>query len=185
MIRNVVLVKLKAEADAAEVAEIQDGFRNLDCPGTVSYTLGDDLGLRDGTWNFAIVADFTDVASYRAYDLDAAHNRYRARLGPLAEQIARVQFELPGGLPADEPAGMAAAPASGLANPAEAVGLEELDGAHVTAGLVDAPACSTAPSSSWCISPRRRNPGRTTKQTTDHAPSSWTCGIVRELTRAR
>lgn len=142
MIRNVVLVKLKAEADAAEVAEIQDGFRNLDCPGTVSYTLGDDLGLRDGTWNFAIVADFTDVASYRAYDLDAAHNRYRARLGPLAEQIARVQFELPGGLPADEPAGMAAAPASGLANPAEAVGLEELDGAHVTAGLVDAPAVS-------------------------------------------
>ena len=67
MIRNVVLVKLKAGADAAEVAEIQD------------------------------VADFTDVASYRAYDLDAAHNRYRARLGPLAEQIARVQFELPAG----------------------------------------------------------------------------------------
>jgi len=90
VIRNVVLVKLKAGADAAEVAEIQDGFRNLDCPGTVSYTLGDDLGLRDGT-------DFADVASYRAYDLDAAHNRYRARLGPLAEQIARVQFDLPAG----------------------------------------------------------------------------------------
>jgi Stress responsive A/B Barrel Domain len=95
VIRNVVLVKLKAGADAAEVAGIQDGFRNLECPGTVSYTLGDDLGLRDGAWSFAIVADFTDVASYRAYDLDAAHNRYRARLGPLAEQIARVQFELP------------------------------------------------------------------------------------------
>lgn len=53
MIRNVVLVKLKAEHDAAEVAEIQEGFRNLDCPGTLSYTIGDDLGLRDGTWNFA------------------------------------------------------------------------------------------------------------------------------------
>ncbi|MDQ2812746.1 MAG: Dabb family protein [Actinomycetota bacterium] len=97
MIRNVVLVKLKTGADAAEVAEIQDGLRNLRCPGTVSYTLGDDLGLRDGTWSFAIVADFTDMASYRAYDLDAAHNRYRARLGPLTEQIARVQFELPPG----------------------------------------------------------------------------------------
>jgi quinol monooxygenase YgiN len=94
MIRNVVLVKLKATADAAEVAKIQDGFRSLDCPGTVSYTLGNDLGLRDGTWSFAIVADFTDEASYRAYDQDAEHNRYRALLGPLAEQIARVQFEL-------------------------------------------------------------------------------------------
>jgi hypothetical protein len=55
VIRNVVLVKLKAGADAGE------------------------------------------VAAYRDYDLDAAHNRYRARLGPLAEQIARVQFELPAG----------------------------------------------------------------------------------------
>jgi hypothetical protein len=44
VIRNVVLVKLKAGADAAEVADIQDGFRNLNCRGTVSYTLGDDRG---------------------------------------------------------------------------------------------------------------------------------------------
>jgi Stress responsive A/B Barrel Domain len=95
MIRNVVLVRLKPGADAAELAEIQDGLRNLECPGTISYTLGDDLGLRDGTWSFAIVADFTDIASYRAYDLDTEHNRYRGRLSPLAEQIARVQFELP------------------------------------------------------------------------------------------
>lgn len=94
MIRNVVLVKLKATADAAEVAKIQDGFRGLDCPGTVSFTLGDDLALRDGTWSFAIVADFTDEASYRAYDADAEHNRLRALLAPQAEQIARVQFEL-------------------------------------------------------------------------------------------
>ena len=95
MIRNVVLVKLKAGADAAVVAELQRGFRNLGCPGTLSYTLGDDLGLRDGTWSFAIVADFTDVESYRAYDQDPEHNRLRAVLAPLAEQIARVQFDLP------------------------------------------------------------------------------------------
>jgi hypothetical protein len=95
MIRNVVLVKLKPGADATEVAEIQDGLLNLQCPGTISYTIGDDLGLRDGTWSFAIVADFIDIASYRAYDLDAEHNRYRGRLSPLAEQVARVQFELP------------------------------------------------------------------------------------------
>jgi hypothetical protein len=96
MIRNVVLVKLKADHDAAEVAEIQDGFLNLDCAGTLSYTLGDDLGLRDGNWSFAIVADFKDTGSYAAYDQDAEHNRLRARIAPLAEQIARVQFELPG-----------------------------------------------------------------------------------------
>jgi Stress responsive A/B Barrel Domain len=97
MIRNVVLVKLKAEHDATEVADIQDGFRSLDCPGTLSYTIGDDLGLRDGNWDFAIVADFEDADAYRAYDQDAEHNRVRARLAPIAEQIARTQFELPAG----------------------------------------------------------------------------------------
>ena len=95
MIRNVVLVKLKAGQDPAAVAEIQEAFRNLDCPGTLSYTIGDDLGLREGNWSFAIVADFTDADSYRAYDQDAGHNRVRARLAPMAEQIARAQFQLP------------------------------------------------------------------------------------------
>jgi hypothetical protein len=95
MIRNVVMVRLKPAQDPAEVAAIQQGLRDLNCPGTVSYAVGDDLGLREGNWSFAIVADFTDEDSYRAYDLDAEHNRIRARLAPLMEQIARLQFEVP------------------------------------------------------------------------------------------
>jgi hypothetical protein len=94
MIRNVVLVKLKPGQDPAEVAETQEAFRNLNCPGTISYLVGDDLGLREGNWSFAIVADFKDTDSYRAYDQDIEHNRARARLAPLAEQIARVQFQV-------------------------------------------------------------------------------------------
>lgn len=97
MIRNVVLVKLKPDCDRAAVSRLQDGFRGLQhsCAGTVSYTLGDDLGLKDGNWSFAIVADFIDAAAYKGYDLDAEHNRLRAELGPYAEAVARVQFELP------------------------------------------------------------------------------------------
>lgn len=95
VIRNVVMIKLKPESDPVLVAEIQDIFRNLNCPGTVSFTLGDDLGLRDGNWSFAIVSDFTDADAYRAYDLDDSHNAARARLAPMIEQAARVQFETP------------------------------------------------------------------------------------------
>jgi hypothetical protein len=94
MIRNVVLVKLKPQPDPAAIAEIQQAFRNLNCPGTIRYLVGDDLGLREGNWSFAIVADFIDVDSYRAYDQDSEHNRARARLLPLADQIARVQFQI-------------------------------------------------------------------------------------------
>ncbi len=94
MIRNVVMVKLNDGADPAAVAQIQAGFRGLNPPGCVSYSLGDDLGLKDGAWSFAIVADFADEASYRSYDLDEEHNRLRGLLAPHAEQVARVQFDL-------------------------------------------------------------------------------------------
>jgi hypothetical protein len=95
MIRNVVLVKLAAGHDAAAVAKIQHGLRGLNCPGTVSYTVGDDLGLRAENWSFGIVGDFADEQSYRDYDADAEHNRLRAQLAPFVEQIARLQYALP------------------------------------------------------------------------------------------
>ena len=95
MVRNVVLVKLVPGQSPAAVAKAQQAFLDLKCPGTLSYSIGDDLGLRDGNWSFAIVADFTDVDAYRAYDRDAEHNRARAELLPMTEQIARVQFEIP------------------------------------------------------------------------------------------
>jgi len=95
VVRNIVLVKLVPGQSPAAVAKAQQAFLDLNCPGTLSYSIGDDLGLRDGNWSFAIVADFTDVDAYRAYDQDAEHNRARAELLPLTEQIARVQFEMP------------------------------------------------------------------------------------------
>ena len=94
MIRSVVLVELRAGADGDEVGAVQAGFRALNVPGTLSYTLGDDIGLREGNWSFAIVADFADEDAYRAYDSDEEHNRLRARLAPHAATIARVQFAL-------------------------------------------------------------------------------------------
>ena len=94
MIRNVVMVALHPGADPARVAELQAGLRALNCPGTISYTLGDDLALREGNWSFAIVADFVDAEAYRGYDLDAEHNRLRAELAPLCSHTARVQFAL-------------------------------------------------------------------------------------------
>ena len=94
MIRNVVMVKLRPDHDPAEVEVLQAGFRSLNCPGTLAYTLGSDAGMRPDNWSFAIVADFADEASYRGYDEDAEHNRLRARLLPMAEAVARVQFRL-------------------------------------------------------------------------------------------
>jgi hypothetical protein len=94
VIRNVVMVKLKPEADPAWAAEMRAKFGALRTPGTLAYTIGPDAGLREGNWSFAIVADFTDADAYRLYDLDQHHNDLRAELAPMAEQVARLQFEL-------------------------------------------------------------------------------------------
>ena len=95
MVRNVVLVKLAPGQDPAAVARAQQAFLDLSCPGTLRYAIGDDLGLRDGNWSFAIVGDFADADAYRAYDQDEEHNRARAGLLAMTEQIARGQFEMP------------------------------------------------------------------------------------------
>jgi hypothetical protein len=94
VIRNVVTVKLRADADPARVGALVEAFKAMDCPGTLSYTVGTDAGLREGNWSLAIVADFVDVDSYRGYDADAEHNRLRAELAQLAEAITRVQLDL-------------------------------------------------------------------------------------------
>lgn len=94
MIRNVVMLKLRPDPDPAKVADIQRRLRALDCPGTLAYTVGPDAGLKEGNWSIAIVADFVDEESYRAYDADEEHNRIRADMAPLVESIARVQFRL-------------------------------------------------------------------------------------------
>jgi hypothetical protein len=99
MIRNVVMCKLKSGADEAAVDSLLPRFAALDCPGTLSYTIGRDLGLKQGGWSFAIVSDHADADAYRRYDLDAEHNRLRDELAPLAEQVARVQFDVPGPAP--------------------------------------------------------------------------------------
>jgi hypothetical protein len=53
MVRNVVLVKLAPDRDPAAVGKVQQEFLDLNCPGRLSYVIGDDLGLRDGNWSFA------------------------------------------------------------------------------------------------------------------------------------
>jgi hypothetical protein len=87
------MVKMREGYDEEWLADLFRRFQSLNCPGTVAYTIGRDLGLRDGGWTFAIVADFVDEGAYRGYDADELHNALRAELAPHAEQIARVQFQ--------------------------------------------------------------------------------------------
>ena len=96
MIRNVVLGRLKQGADEAALDAALRGLLLLPMDGLLEMHVGRDAGLREGTWDYVITADFTDADAYRRYDADDEHNRLRRELfDVLSEQIARVQFEIP------------------------------------------------------------------------------------------
>lgn len=95
MIRNVVVGRLRPGVDVSAVAPALAAVAALSVPGRTGSHVGTDLGLRDGSWDFAITADFADEESYRAYDADPEHNRIRTELfGPYCSDFARVQFTI-------------------------------------------------------------------------------------------
>ena len=103
MIRNIVLGRLRtpddpaqAAADSAQLDAALTSIASLPCAGRLACQVGRDAGLREGGWDFVITNDWVDHDAYRAYDLDAEHNRLRQeQVGPVCTDIARVQLDLP------------------------------------------------------------------------------------------
>lgn len=93
MIRNVLLGRLRPQADLRSLDDGLAALRRLRIDGLIRLDCGRDAGLREGAWDYAVTADLADEAAYRRYDEDEEHNRIRAELlGPVSEQVARVQF---------------------------------------------------------------------------------------------
>jgi hypothetical protein len=95
MIRNVVVGRLRPDADPALVDRALTEIAMLRVDGLARLVCGRDAGLREGNWDYGIVADLLDEAAYRRYDEDEEHNRIRRELfGPVSEQIVRTQFRV-------------------------------------------------------------------------------------------
>ena len=96
-IRHIVLFRFRPGTDAASVAALGDALDDL--PSRIdeirTYRHGADLAVTDGTWDYALVADFASVEDYRSYATHPAHLAViEARVTPIAEHIARVQHQL-------------------------------------------------------------------------------------------
>ena len=93
---HVALFSWKAGTTDRQIEELSDGLATLPAviPEILAYRYGSDAGLRDGNLDFAVVADFADAESYRAY---AAHPAPRdvidRLLQPIVDRRASVQFE--------------------------------------------------------------------------------------------
>lgn len=97
MIRHVVLFtwddEMTAEQEKQFAAELTALAPRL--AGVRSFHCGPDVGLVEGNFDFAVVADFDDAESYLAYRSNAEHQDIISRFsGPHGKVRASVQYEV-------------------------------------------------------------------------------------------
>jgi hypothetical protein len=97
MIRHVVLFTwtedMTDEVERQFAAELNALAPTL--PGVRSYHAGPDAGLIEGNFDFAVVGDFDDAASYLAYRDNAVHQDIIGRFSkPNIKSRASVQYEV-------------------------------------------------------------------------------------------
>jgi Stress responsive A/B Barrel Domain len=94
MIRNVIAIKFKSGTTSAQADALVTAMPDFRSDGLLRLECGLDLGLRDGNWDFALTADFTDRDAYQRYDQDPEHQRIRREIAAaIIESAVRVQFE--------------------------------------------------------------------------------------------
>ncbi len=94
MISHIYVAKLKPGTSDDQVVAWLEAIQALDIDGMLEIRSGADLGLREGNWDVAITADFSDAAAWHRYNDDTIHNQIRAdHAKPIVEAQQRVQFE--------------------------------------------------------------------------------------------
>ena len=97
MIRHVVLFRWTDEAAPEQKQRAADELGRLPAlvPSLRTFSLGPDLGINQGNFDFAVAADFDDVDGYLAYRDHPEHRAIVAQFTtPIVAQRFAVQYEL-------------------------------------------------------------------------------------------
>jgi len=90
-----VLLRFRRDASDAAKRALREGLAGLPAqiPELRRYQVGDDLGLVEGNFDFAIVAEVDDPEAFRAYVDHPAHQEVVAqRIRPILEERVAVQY---------------------------------------------------------------------------------------------
>lgn len=96
-LRHTVLIRFTDDATEEQVASLATGLDGL--PGQIDqvrdYEHGRDAGVREGTWDYAVVAKFDSAADFTDYLRHPAHVKVvRELLEPISAERTSVQFHL-------------------------------------------------------------------------------------------
>jgi hypothetical protein len=92
-----VIFRWKSEATAEQRQRVSTEFARLPSivPTLRLYEFGSDLGVNEGTFDFAVFAGFDDMDGYLAYRDNPEHAAIiRDHILPIIESRAAVQFEI-------------------------------------------------------------------------------------------
>jgi stress responsive alpha/beta barrel protein len=104
--RHVVMFSFADGTTDEQKEAVRGALRRLPdvIPEIRAYRFGDDLGLRDDNFDFAVTADFDDLDSFIVYRDHPDHQKAIAEfIAPIVKRRAAVQFEWPAALPPDLP----------------------------------------------------------------------------------
>jgi hypothetical protein len=96
MIRHVVVFRWTDEATRDQKERVATELSRLPAivPTVRAYRIGDDLGLNEGNFDFAVAADFDDADGYLAYRDNPEHQAIIAEfIRPIIAQRAAIQYE--------------------------------------------------------------------------------------------
>lgn len=95
VIRNVVLLWLREDAEDAAVERMINSLLGMQMPGLLNLSCARDAGLREGNADVVLIADLEDEEAYRGYDQDPEHNRIRQEtVAPIAARLERAQYRI-------------------------------------------------------------------------------------------
>ena len=96
MLRHVVMFRFKDDAPSETWQSVEKGLARL--PGSIdeieTYRFGVDLGLRDGNFDYCLVAEFADAEAFARYAEHPEHRRFiDERITPVVAERVSVQYE--------------------------------------------------------------------------------------------
>lgn len=95
MLRHIVMLTFKPEASAEERAAVRSAVEAFaeTVPEVRSLLCGDNIGSGPNHHDFAMVADFDDLAAFRRYTAHPAHQAYVEGPPKAVEKLAAIQHE--------------------------------------------------------------------------------------------
>ena len=97
MIRHIAVFRFKKGTTDNQVAGVDQGLAELPrlIPEIKAYEFGRSLRYVEGTWDYAVAADFDDESAFKIYDSHPDHVRVvETVIKPLVIDKARIQINV-------------------------------------------------------------------------------------------